>query len=279
MYITNFNLNQLIQKVEVQPSELLSLPQFQHIFSLTDYEYLTQNHKFFSCHDKMVLTYLKEVRTKPDTYTLLWEGLSPAYHINKNCQKLKSDYKNFRIPATIAGKEDEVIKFRNYIRAHFPNIEDLETDSAIIELQAKFGFSDTQLVYTHRKNSGTREIDFSTLSIEELRQHINTSLYNLENFSSQSPEHRKIFQLIYRTPEDIVKLTRNHAPNIVLVATELSKQKNGLILAQIALLQKELNFDQENLSGDLLEEHGFKPCSCVKKHKLSETIKSIKIGR
>lgn len=236
---------------------------------------------FFSCHDKITLTYLQNVETKPDTYTMLWEGISPAYHINRDCPKLKSHYTNFYIPEDIKDRgRDEVDRFRNYITKNY-SLEELELDSTILTIQAEFSFSDP-LMFKYKKygkNSGTREIDFSTLSIEELQQHINTSLYNLENFSSQSPEHRKIFQLIYRTPEDIVKLTRNHAPNIVLVATELSKQKNGLILAQIALLQKELNFDQENLSGDLLEEHGFKPCSCVKKHKLSETIKSIKIGR
>ncbi len=263
MYITQANLGKLISQIEIDVSNLLTIPHIQNFISQNDLIKLSRYEKFFSTDDKISLTYLNKVSVPNDTYTMVFEGVKPAYHLNKYCPKLNNNYNNLYIPAEIKSRgHAEVERFRNYVKKFSPS--EWESDATFLTIKAEFGFTDPHFTTVQRDNSGAQEIDFTNLALNDIENILKTTIQQLEGFSQQSSCHKKVFQLIYRTPKDIKTLTKNHNPETAQLAIELANLKDKLLLAQIAFFQKSANFNPENLSVDLLESNGFIPCSCTK---------------
>lgn len=265
MYITNHNMSRLIEKVELSDNEILKLPDIQSFISDQELTQLSRAKKFFQGAQTTSLSIIKEVSVPKDTFTKLYEGVPPAYHINQDCCRLQNHYQNLFIPKEVQAKgEAEVQRFRKYVKTF--DFDELEQESTIIAIKAEFGFADERFAKEESNNSGATQIDFTKLLLSDIQNILNSSIQEMKNFSNISKIHEKVFQLRYRTPEDICRLTRKHNPQTSEAAKNLSELKHHLLLSKMALFQKEVNFNINNINEQLLKNNGFRACStCIPK--------------
>jgi len=101
-----------------------------------------------------------------DNFKYVYEGQKPAYHSSSECEFLKSDFRNFEIPATIKSKgKDEVINFRNWFKQNEYLLD--KPDVFVMRLNLKFGII-TNPNAINFENSGYSEIhNYNLAQIEE----------------------------------------------------------------------------------------------------------------
>ena len=97
-----------------------------------------------------------------DTYTYVFESNKAAYHLSTNCDRLNSDFNNFKIPTAIKEQGQEGIKtFRKWFKEN----QHLLADPPVFEarLLAAFG-AQINLKADHFENSGIDKIEDLDLS-------------------------------------------------------------------------------------------------------------------
>lgn len=113
-YITEANAKNIIAKTEIKSLNLEGVLYKNSIYFFNKLEknWLLALKELFSDSEKFFSEYYEPQKTK-DTYTYIYEGRPPAYHLVYDCQRLYSDYENFEIPEAIKVKgKEEVKKFR-----------------------------------------------------------------------------------------------------------------------------------------------------------------------
>ena len=115
-----------------------------------------------------------------DTKQYVKEGKPPAYHTRADCERLLSDYENYRIPAPIQAKGDEEIE---RFRAWFLQNESLLSDNPErfrIKLSNEFDISPLQIEHVRYDNSGPEK--FINISLEDARRKINGLIVGIDEW-------------------------------------------------------------------------------------------------
>ena len=83
-----------------------------YCFSKRDIQILLGLREFYKDPENFIKDYYRPIVTE-DKFVFVYEGVKPAYHVNDDCIRLLSNFKNFKIPEIIKEKGHEaVIEFR-----------------------------------------------------------------------------------------------------------------------------------------------------------------------
>ena len=114
-----------------------------------------------------------------DTRRYVWEGNSPAFHDNEDCDKLKSDYLNYTLPQKIQNGDDATLKQYREWFTRYKNIL-FQNEDKFIELQnEKFGTLELPN-RKHHNNAGKAEI--KNWLYEDLQSELDSLIFRAEIF-------------------------------------------------------------------------------------------------
>lgn len=166
-YITTANANSIIYKTEINSIDLKGSVYKTPIYFFNKLEInrLLALKKLLSESENFLSEYYKPIKVK-DSLTFVYEGKKPAYHKSSNCERLNSDYENFKIPESI--KESgiaEVVKFRKWFKENKYLIS--KPEIFVARLQMQWGIV-TNPENTNEKNTGpTKFDDYTPIEVEE----------------------------------------------------------------------------------------------------------------
>lgn len=109
-----------------------------------------------------------------DNKEFVFEGGNPSYHKVENCDRLTSDFVNYRIPGSIKEKGDEAInEFRLWFKENH-SLFSQKQDVYQMHLHAKYGIQTLEKV--DYKNSGN--VYKENLTADEIERRIDSLLHN-----------------------------------------------------------------------------------------------------
>jgi hypothetical protein len=257
-YITRSNFEKIFSNINLEKQNkenyaLLYGKDISFIFSTKEMDFLFSVMKSYEDANFLSGKYLKLER-KEDTRSFVFEGGVPAYHFDKKCEKLKSNFINLEIPIEIknSGKTEE---FRKFCRA---NINILENDPGgfFKKLEIIFHLKNppTQFGYN---NSGREDVE--NMDLNELKEKIDQIIDGAHQFKNKDDYTLNLIKSKgYGT--HIVPEAKEKGNPLNTWHVEYKKElKKFLIVYYRVKLNPELVF-----SGLLLEQIGFVPCNQCK---------------
>jgi hypothetical protein len=271
MYITNFNLNRITKRIDIDEhliSDIFNGIDLNSCFSMEEKQDLMKAATFFrksALGQKIQFHPIEEIK---DTGTLLHESNNAAFHLNENCPRLNAKWVNFYIPTEVKSKGKATIdRFRRLVRSKISDDGTIADQSFIIFLKAEFEIGDLHFGRLERENSSA--VNFSDsierLSLDELKYQIDHLLEQISIFPTKSELHKKIYDLRYWDSYKLKRIEKNRDPNEKELADEFANLKSRLSTSVMIFCKKVDNFDQGDLDEKILLELNFKKCSeCFK---------------
>lgn len=271
MYITNFNLNRITKRIDIDEqliSDVFNGIDLNSCLSMEEKQDLKKAATFFkksALGQKIQFHPIEDIK---DTGTLLNESNNAAFHLNAGCPRLNSKWVNFYIPVEVQNKGKTTIdRFRRLVRSKISDDGTIADQSFIIFLKAEFGIGDLNFGRLERDNSSAANFSDSIegLSLDELKSQIDHLLEQVSIFPSKSELHKKIYDLRYWDSYKLKRIEKNRDPVEKELANEFANLKSQLITSIMIFSKKANSFDQENLEEQILLELNFKKCSeCFK---------------
>lgn len=280
VFITLSNAKNIIRK-----SEIKSITVMGEIYKIPIY--------FFNKYEQNELFAIQELLKDPekffkemyipfqpkDTYTKVYEGKRPSYHVSPECPRLHASYLNFTIPIEIRSKgKDAVIEFRMW----FETVKHLylsDPATFVFRLQAKYGIITNPNSIKH-ENSGVFELE--NPSIKELEAEIDKLIKEAGRFYYQSEKNTEILKLFskktflaYNGQLDNFNTTQYSADEIITFLKEYDEKfKKPLKKLLIEYYRLKLN-PEIKMDGVYLDKLGFKPCSDCFEKELNDSMNSM----
>lgn len=276
-YITLANSRRIIHQTELKwlnlkgpvyksPTDFLNKLEINRMLAVKE---------LFSDPENFFTQYYKPIKTK-DTFTYVYEGKKPAYHDSITCERLNSDFENFKIPDSIfeAGKT-KIEEFRQWFKENQHLLEKPE----VFEMRLKLKWNiETNLENIHKPNGGTTL--FNDFTADDYEKQIDEILNLANDLTRQHP-------LILNKYGKSSYLGKSNAPLVenntgysdeavkkILFEFEQSVKKP---LMPLLVNYYRLTLNPElNLHESALQQLGFVPCSycCSKKEKQLNNISS-----
>lgn len=182
---------------------------------------------------------------------------SPAFHCNKKCQCLLSQYFNVEMPVEIKESNDQQLieRYRQFVK---DNIELLKVDPDKFALrQEAMFFLKNPPKQVEANNTGTNTVFNYNLS--ELKTEINQLLEASEIFRNQSAEVNKLIRNVGYGTHNRFEVKTKKVDSVIYIWHHQYKGRLKMLLKEFFRVQynPELKFD-----GELLSQLNFKPCSC-----------------
>lgn len=219
--------------------------------------------EFFKNPEYFIKNFYKPVKYI-DTFKFVWEGGFPAYHINRNCNKLNKEYENYEIPMDIISKgKDEIIKFRKWFNKNIDLLK--KPDIFAMKLHLVFGII-TNPANINVPNSGSTNIFNYNLS--EIENEIDKILISADNYYQKNEKTKTILlknayrAFIYKKKKPITdNVTEYSEEEIFRILEEFDINfKTPLFKLLIEYYKLKLNPELKFIDS-LLDQIGFKPCS------------------
>src|SRR5690606_21300794 len=122
-----------------------------------------------------------------DTKTLVYEGSQPSYHMDERCERLTSNFINFKIPADIQAKGDSAVEeFRKWFKEN-QQLFLSRRDVYQARLHAKYSITEG-LNKIDYENSGYRYKENLTLS--EIEQRIDSLISNAADYYNEVEDRK-----------------------------------------------------------------------------------------
>ncbi|MBK0352179.1 hypothetical protein JD422_16215 [Leclercia adecarboxylata] len=228
-----------------------NIDNIRELFSDPEIRFLFYTAKFSEFIEKNKLQPSTNYRQFNDTY-LFNANSKPKFHTNRNCEYLKSNFKNFLIPPEIKDRgESEVIKAQKFA---FENRHLAQSDEQrfITKLSAQF-----MLINPPSKidfdNSGIQE--FSALSLDEMVISISKKISSCIDFLNKNKESIK--NGMYKAKS---KCKSDDPPELIEWLTII---KPALIESIFEYNCKKNNLSEKSFEVAFLEKFGFEECkSC-----------------
>ena len=283
MYITKYNLDLLIGGVDSDDSS-----NTMSSVKIENFDYLSPNEKeklkkgffFFKTIGSNDPIKFKPIE-REDSKKYIFKENYPAFHKNKDCERLKARWSNFYLPGEVKAQGDIAIaKFRKIVINQMSKPEGLQDPAFILSLKIQFNISDTNFGREDKDNSSS--VNFSNeieiLSLEDAQEKIKFFSDQLDNFPQKSELHKKVFQMRYWDVTKIRRIERNRSAEEKEVANNLATLKANLIVAIMMAYQYENSFDLNDIEEEILLSLNFRKCSfCFKDDSpsFSNTFKEI----
>jgi hypothetical protein len=126
-----------------------------------------------------------------DKKVFVYEGSRPSYHKHENCDRLSSNFVNYRIPTQIKEKgEEEIEKYRTWFKENESSFTD-RPDIYQMRLQAKFGIIEG-IQKVDYKNSGN--VYKENLTLVEIQARIDSLLHNAAQFFKRNEKRQEVIR-------------------------------------------------------------------------------------
>jgi hypothetical protein len=259
VYITKSNFERIANKkrLEVEPCDFEDLydSSLGFIFSVPELRGLYIYREFLK--NPNLFIHALEKSNNQTGMDWVWEGASgPAFHCNKDCMRLHSDYINVEIPPEITDRGcHEVEKYRAFVGA---NTALLENDDRLFlkKLEAQF-FLKNPPKTIKGTNSGTTNV--KNFDLIELKNSIEKILRDAVSFKSKDEETSKIIRDKGYGTNRVKEAKVSGHPLFVWhkYKVELKRLLKGYYSSKY---NREFKF-----KSSILGQLGFKPCVCCKK--------------
>jgi hypothetical protein len=279
-FLTSSNFLSIISKIDINEIEESDDKVYEKpIYFLSPFEKkkLIGIQSFLADPENFTKEYYKKV-DKEDTLKYIFEGGTPAYHLDSNCDRLNSSFTNYEIPGEIKEKgETEVKKFRDWFKQnmYLPEKPDVFT----ARLQLAFGLKNPPKPVDY-DNSGIEKVE--NIELNELKRRINELLSKAGQYYVKSDDRKKNILKRFQkytylgfskkeiqnndtgfTDEAIKKFLRQYDEHF-------KKPVKALLIDYYRVkLNPTLNFE-----GNLLEQLGFKICANCAKNNANSTAKN-----
>jgi len=246
---------------------------------------------FFSDYEKNNLLGLQELLKDPerfikeyyrpievvDNLQYVYEGKQPAYHCKSDCERLNSNYKNFKIPEEIREKgTNEILRFRKWFKENSYLLD--KPDTFVMRLHAAFGVQMNPKAIDYA-NSGVEEKE--NLNLNELEKRIDKFISEAGQYFNKADNEKKDIIRRFQKYTYLANSLKEIYNNKTRFTDETLKKflreydthfkrpiKDLLIEYYRVKFNPELKFE-----GGLLEQLGFKPCgACHSDYKTIETL-------
>jgi hypothetical protein len=196
VYLTNYNLMRLFEEDKEYADNWKRFPKLYEAFKLltrADQTRLGTLDAYLSSDSDAISNFKLKKRQYNDSGSqsddMVFQTKKPAYHQNPKCERLHSDYENFKIPEIIK-ERGEANEYKIWFRA---NMDLYKSDFPAFEfrLKAKFGF-DVSVERVNFDNSGSVEMNLDT--IESLEAKIEYHLFNAKYEMDRNDMNRAIFE-------------------------------------------------------------------------------------
>jgi hypothetical protein len=122
-----------------------------------------------------------------DTYTFVYEGGKPAYHYISDCERLNSNYVNFKIPQEIFDMGHvKISEFRQWFKDNRHLLENSEVFVAKLELAFGIKMNPKGIVFN---NSGVESI--KNLYLFQLEQRIESYLDKARSYFEEADNRKR----------------------------------------------------------------------------------------
>lgn len=273
-YLTKNNVKRLQPHIDYDKfyslEEIYKIPIF--FFSKKEEKVILGFKEFLMNPKQFISKYYRPVDIT-DRYVYMYEGGKPAYHANPDCDRIKSDFSNIKIPDKLRkeGKE-EVIRFRKWYNKKVGELGkiDIKNDAVFRQqLYMEFAITYDELQEISYENSGTE--NFDNLSLSELEKRIDILIKESKfHFVQSTPQEKEIIKRFQKNTslgymKDEIQNNDTGLTDDALKAFLRSydvkfKQPVKSLLLEYYRVQHN---PQLRFEGDLLLQLNFKPCgSC-----------------
>ena len=126
-----------------------------------------------------------------DKKIFVYEGSLPSYHKYENCDRLSSNFVNYRIPTQIKEKgEEEIEKYRVWFKEN-ESVFSERPDIYQMRLQTKFGIVEN-IQKVDYKNSGN--VYKENLTLQEIEARIDSLLHNAAEFYKRNEKRQAVIR-------------------------------------------------------------------------------------
>ena len=307
VYITDFNAIKIIKKIDLKNTEIVGdlYKESNRLLNAMFSKY--ERHELLAFKELMEnpIDFMNEIYNmipqRKDTYWWVYEENNPpSYHSDPTCPYLKSNFKNYKIPASIRFKG--VSKDKNIETISLKNLN--ETEQKIVESNAKeyrdwwkeneYLFSKDKAAFLMRvnlrfkpeprirditefeaKNSGIEKLNDCTLC--EIEAKIDQLIKESGAYYSESTKNRTILynhskstNYLYNNrpfPSKNIGYTNEEIMEVLKEYDERFKMPLKIYLREYYRIKNNPNLKMER---DLLEQLGFKPCGHCGGHPSSD---------
>ena len=263
-YITNGNFKKIINSFGLK-NGIYGPKEFYLNFKDFNYDLLRKilsiPEMTLLCMYKEILADLEEgisifrkIETKDD-FRFVYARNKPAYHADKYCKKLHSDFQNYELPDRLKLDREGAEKFRKIFKENLFYIENNKPDVAKIRINSAMGWEMEYQCISPVEFINSDSIGFEEYDLEILKKRIYQIMLGAEKFRSSSVEVKKyIDNLGYGTHKCKEREIIDH-PIYVWHKMKIDL-KNTIQTYFRVRLNPDLKFD-----GSLLDQLGFRPCS------------------
>lgn len=264
-YITVSNAMKVLASINFDAcKELVGDPYKKPIyfFNKREIQLLLGLKELYRDPEYFVLEYYRPIVTE-DKYVYVYEGIQPAYHAGNECERLHSNFKNFKIPESIKQNgQQAVIEFREWFKKHQKEFYE-KPDVFEALFYSKFGFKAEKVDY---ENSGIEEKE--NLDLTELEQRINGILTEAGRFFRECDAvHQNIIRRFgkmtfwaYINKEIYSNDTEIGDDDLKAFLRGYDIQFKKPIKMLLKEYYRELYNPEKKFEGQLLEALGFRPC-------------------
>ncbi|KEQ11218.1 hypothetical protein [Endozoicomonas numazuensis] len=255
-FITQYNCGKILRSVDYQKIDPKHFNQLYKqniwILSYKEQAWLASAKLLFDDPS----AFLKEayVKNSPiDTKKFVYEGNNPAYHEDKNCDRIKSNYNNFEIPQEIIHKGDrEIERFRKWFKSNHKLYEDNQ-NRFLSRLQATFFLQNPPNKVTG-SNSGI--VEFNDVNISTLEDEIDQLMEQAKLFYFKSDVHQNTIDINGNRSFFVAKSAKKDSIIYIWHNSYKEKLKEKLMHYFRVKLNPDLEF-----SGKLLQTLNFRECN------------------
>lgn len=268
VYITNSNANRILKRIDYDkiPDNNTVAIYTKPLYFLAPWEIkkLRITKILFENFELFVKEYYQPLKNE-DTFMYVFEGGQAAYHSSNTCERLSSNYTNFKIPNSIKEKgTEEIMKFRVWFKSNRHLLEDRQ-DIFYLHLTNTFGIK-VVLESTSTSNSGPKIKE--NYDLRELEQRIDEYIRREYEYikNPNTPEKdillsfRKLTYLAYNK-KPIKNNNTNFSDDEIktfLLAYDINYKKP--IIELLTEYYRVKNNPDMVFQGHLLEQLGFNPC-------------------
>lgn len=236
----------------------------------------------FSKYEENCLLAIQELMKNPENYfkhiydpivindskKYVYKEHQPAYHIDKDCKRLHSDFTNFELPQEIKERGDlEIERFRKWFSE---NQYLLETpDVFVMRLKLAFGISynPKSIIY---ENSGFAEV--KNYSVEELENKIDFHIKEAGRYFYAEEKNTKILRAFGKVSGRAfldIPLEGNftgYSEDEVIEFLKEYHKKYKLPIRKLLIEYYRIKFNPDlKFAENYMEVLGFKKCECCKR--------------
>lgn len=258
-FITQANANAIRKKIDLV--KVGNIPT-DDIYS-ADLSILSENErrwlaaaKFFYEDLDLFINYAYSENKVIDTKTMVREGSPPAFHLDRYCENLRSNYKNFYIPPEIQGKGDiEIARFRKWFSDN-QNLLEENRERFLTRMELAFKLKNPPpLKSIEALNSGV--VVEQNFDLQTIESNIEKLLEKGKILKNSKEKSKIIFQFGNKSFEK----TDNPEFDIVIKEWHALKSELKTKLLQYFRVKFNPNLD---FDGYLLQRLGFRQCSACK---------------